>query len=163
DLDPDDFGKLREIMAARWGPHRLTNGVQYTRGVFRFAYESGLIDRPCRFGPAFRRPSPKPIPLHRAAQGPKLFAADRIRCMPDAGADTRRMLGAGAAQFGAMILRGINCAFGNNDCGTLRRAAINLDTGWIDYPRPKTGMPRRCPLWPETAAALREALAARPA
>src|SRR5262249_25712345 len=32
DLDPDDFGKLREIMAARWGPHRLANAVQYTRG-----------------------------------------------------------------------------------------------------------------------------------
>src|SRR5262249_36323072 len=29
-------------------------------------------------------------------------------------------------------------------------------------PRPKTGIPRRCPLWPETVAALKEALAQRP-
>src|SRR5262249_57198584 len=30
------------------------------------------------------------------------------------------------------------------------------------FPRPKTGIARRCPLWPETVAALREALANRP-
>jgi integrase len=45
--------------------------------------------------------------------------------------------------------------------GTLSLSAINLDTGWLDFPRPKTGMPRRCPLWPETIAAVRASLAAR--
>src|SRR5262249_42856899 len=29
-------------------------------------------------------------------------------------------------------------------------------------PRPKTGIPRRCPLWPETVAAIQAALAKRP-
>jgi integrase len=38
-----------------------------------------------------------------------------------------------------------------------------LAGGWADYPRPKTGIPRRCPLWPETIEAIREALAKRPA
>jgi integrase len=37
-----------------------------------------------------------------------------------------------------------------------------LDTGWLDYPRPKTGVSRRCPLWPETAEAIRAALRERP-
>ena len=32
----------------------------------------------------------------------------------------------------------------------------------MNFPRPKTGIDRRCPLWPETLAAIREALAARP-
>ena len=32
----------------------------------------------------------------------------------------------------------------------------------IDFARPKTGLPRRCPLWPETVAELRAALARRP-
>src|SRR5262249_27013399 len=41
-------------------------------------------------------------------------------------------------------------------------SAVNLETGWIDFPRPKTGVQRRCPLWPETVAALRKALAVRP-
>jgi integrase len=31
----------------------------------------------------------------------------------------------------------------------------------VRFPRPKTGIDRRCPLWPETAAALRGALAKR--
>lgn len=31
----------------------------------------------------------------------------------------------------------------------------------FDYPRPKTGVPRRCPLWPETVAALVRAAAVR--
>jgi integrase len=37
-----------------------------------------------------------------------------------------------------------------------------LDNGWIDYARPKTGIDRRCPLWPETVDALRAAIAERP-
>src|SRR5262245_29962526 len=60
-----------------------------------------------------------------------------------------------------MILLGVNCGFGNADCGTLPRSDVDLEADMIDFPRPKTGIPRRCPLWPETAAALREALAKR--
>lgn len=61
-----------------------------------------------------------------------------------------------------MILLGINCGFGNNDCATLPLSAPNLDGGWVEFPRPKTGIARRCPLWPETADALRAAITARP-
>jgi integrase len=61
-----------------------------------------------------------------------------------------------------MILLGINCGFGNTDCGNLPLSALDLDGGWIGYPRPKTGINPRCPLWPESVAALREALARRP-
>src|SRR5262249_44712270 len=62
----------------------------------------------------------------------------------------------------AMILLGINCGFGNADCGTLPLSALDLDGGWVTYPRPKTGIDRRCPLWPETAQAIRAALEKRP-
>jgi integrase len=40
--------------------------------------------------------------------------------------------------------------------------ALDLETGWLDYPRPKTGVARRCKLWNETVAALRDWLAIRP-
>ena len=40
--------------------------------------------------------------------------------------------------------------------------ALDLERGCVDYPRPKTGISRRCPLWPETVAAVRDALACRP-
>jgi integrase len=63
----------------------------------------------------------------------------------------------------AMILLGINCGFGNADCGMLPLSAVDLNSGWINYPRPKTGIPRRAALWPETIAALRVALAERKA
>ena len=62
-----------------------------------------------------------------------------------------------------MILLGVNCGFGNHDCGTLPLSALDLKGGWINYPRPKTAIERRCPLWPETVAALREAIDRRAA
>jgi integrase len=62
-----------------------------------------------------------------------------------------------------MVLLGINCGFGNSDCGNLPQTAVDLKTGIIDFPRPKTGIPRRCALWPETVEAVKEALAGRPA
>jgi integrase len=46
--------------------------------------------------------------------------------------------------------------------GTLRTAAVDLESGWLDWPRPKTAVPRRIPLWPEAIEAVREALDARP-
>ena len=49
-----------------------------------------------------------------------------------------------------MILLGVNCGFGNGDCGTLPVSALDLDGAWVNYPRPKTAIQRRCPLWPET-------------
>ena len=41
-------------------------------------------------------------------------------------------------------------------------SALDLDGGWITFPRPKTAILRRCPLWRETVAALRTAIAERP-
>lgn len=49
----------------------------------------------------------------------------------------------------------------NNDCASLPLSAIDLKAGWLDFPRPKTGIPRRCPLWPETVEALKAAIAER--
>ena len=54
------------------------------------------------------------------------------------------LLDGAGVQLKAMMLLGINCGFGNADCASLPLSALNLETGWIDYPRPKTGVPRRC-------------------
>jgi integrase len=153
DLDPDDFARLRKRMAARWGVYRLGDMIQHVRSIFKHGHGAGLLPLPVNFGPGFARPSKKAQRLHRAAQGPKLFTADEVR----------RMIGAAETQLRAMILLGINCGFGNADVGNLPLAAVDLDAGIIDFPRPKTGLPRRCPLWPETVQALKNALARRPA
>ena len=60
-----------------------------------------------------------------------------------------------------MVLLGINCGFGNHDCGSLRLQDLDLDGGWHNHGRPKTGVPRRGKLWPETVDALRVAIATR--
>jgi integrase len=72
------------------------------------------------------------------------------------------MLAAAGPQLKAMILLGINCGFGNTDISTLPLDVLDLDGSWIDFPRPKTAVPRRVSLWPETVAAIREALKVRP-
>jgi integrase len=151
DLDPDDFVTLRKKLARKWGPHRLGKTIQCVRCLFKFAYDSDLISVPIRFGPGFKRPSKKTLRLHRAEQGPKLFSAPEIL----------KLLYSAGIPMKAMIFLGVNCGFGNSDCANLKLKAVDLDTGWIDYPRPKTGIPRRCPLWPETITVLREALARR--
>ncbi len=152
DIDPDDFAHLRDKLARKWGPQRLGKTIQFIRCVFKHAFEAALIPTPVRFGPGFKRPSKKVLRLHRAKQGVKLFTA----------ADIRKLIEAAGVQVRAMILLGINCGFGNSDCGNLPRTAVDLDGRWVDYPRPKTGIDRRCPLWPETVEAIREALANRP-
>jgi integrase len=152
DIDTKEFTELRTRMAKKWSVYRLKNSIQYARSIFKFAYDSGLLDRPLRFGPGFKRPSMKTIRLHRAEQGAKLFSAEEIR----------RLLDAASVPMRAMFLLGINAGYGNADCGTLPLSAVDLERGIIDFPRPKTGIPRRCVLWPETVAALKEALARRP-
>jgi integrase len=153
DLRPEDFAALRKRMAASWGPQRLAKIVQYVRSIFKHGTEAGLIERVVRFGPGFDRPSKKVLRLHKAKQGVNLFAA----------AEVRQLLAAAHPQLKAMIFLGINAGFGNSDCGNLPLTALDLDNGWVDFPRPKTGMARRCPLWPETVAAIREASANRTA
>jgi integrase len=152
-LRPTDFTSLKNRMTRRWGPLRVADFIQHVRSVFKHALDSELIDRPVRFGPGFARPSQKTLRLHRAKQGAKLFTADEIR----------RLITAADTTMRAMLLLGVNSGYGNADVASLPLSAVNLETGWLAFPRPKTGIPRRCPLWPETIAALREALASRPA
>jgi integrase len=158
ELRPGDFEKLRAEMAKRWGPVRLGNEINRTRIVFNYAYKSGLIDKPMVYGEGFRRPSKIKLRQHRHAQGVRMFEAQEIR----------RMLGlppwapAAGLPLSAMILLGVNAGFGNADVGTLPLEALDLDGGWVTFPRPKTGIQRWACLWPETIHALRAWLAQRP-
>src|SRR5262249_12911346 len=127
-LEPRDFATLKDKLAKRNGPHRMCTIIQVVRCAFKYVYESGLIDRPMRFGPDFKRTRKKTLRLHRAKQGAKLSTADEVRSFLDVA----------GVQLRAMILLGINCGFGNSDVGNLRTSTVNLEAGWIDYPRPKT-------------------------
>lgn len=151
DLRPEDFTELRAKYAKDWAPGTVGNEVQRVRVIFNFAYESSLVDRPVRFGPTFKKPSKKVMRKARNEKGPRMFEA----------VDLRRIIDSATNPMKAMVLLGINCGFGNADCANLPTAAIDLVGGWIEFPRPKTGINRRCPLWPETIDALRDAFANR--
>jgi integrase len=152
DLAPEEFAALRSKMAKKWGPVRLGNVIQRIRTVFKFGFDDGMLDRPMRFGPGFKRPSKKTLRLERARRGAKLFTPEEVRALLDLA----------GVQLKAMVLLGINAGYGNADCGNLPLSALDLARGWADYPRPKTGVARHTPLWPETVEALRAALAKRP-
>jgi integrase len=62
----------------------------------------------------------------------------------------------------AMVMLACNTGFGQSDIAGLPTSALDLDNGIVDYPRPKTGVQRRIPLWGETVDALRKAIAVRP-
>jgi integrase len=153
DLAADDFERLRAELAKRMGPGPLGNEIQRVRVVFKYGYDAGLIAKPVRYGPGFKKPSRKVLRLARAARGPRMFEA----------AELRSMLDAAGVPLRALLLLGVNCGLGNTDLARMPLSALDLDRGWLDYPRPKTGVGRRCPLWPETVQAVRDALAVRPA
>jgi integrase len=152
DLASDDFEFLRADIAKTWGPVRLGNEVQRVRSVFKYGFEAGLIEKPIRYGPQFKKPSKSVMRKHRVASGKRLFEAKELRTLIDAA----------GVPLKAMILLGINCGFGNADVANLPLSAVDLEAGWIKFPRPKTGIERRCPLWAETVKALKEAMARRP-
>jgi integrase len=152
DLTAADFQSLRASFAKRWGPHRLGGEVQRVRTVFKYGYDDGIIDKPVRFGQTFKRPTARIMREHRQKRAPKMFEAAELRTIIDAA----------GVPLKAMILLGINCGFGNHDCGTLRLPAVDLKRGWVEHPRPKTAVERRCPLWPETIKSLQVAIAGRP-
>ena len=134
---------------------RFVWGTRFSRvrSVFKYAWESGLIVNPVRFGPGFKKPARKVLRKLRAENGSRMFEAKDILAMLDA---------AGVATpLRAMILLGVNCGYGNEDCATLPIAALDLDSGWVRFARPKTGIDRKAKLWPETVEALEQVLAAR--
>jgi integrase len=151
DLAADDFERLRAALAKKWGAHRLGSTIQRIRGVFKFGYDSGLIDRPVRYGPSFKKPAKRTMRLEKAKGGIRMFEREEILLM---------LLKASPA-LEAMILLGVNAGLGNTDCGTLEFRHLDLQGGWLDFPRPKTGVARKAKLWPETVAALRAVIANR--
>jgi integrase len=152
-LRASDFEELRDALAKQYGVHRLGNTVQRIRSVFKYGHEAELLNKPVVFGPAFKRPSARKKRHHRQQSGRRMFEAHELRAI----------ISAAGQPLKAMIFLGISCGFGNADCGKLPRSAVNFQSGWINFPRPKTAVERRCPLWPETIEALRIATASRPA
>ncbi|MEI7863691.1 MAG: tyrosine-type recombinase/integrase, partial [Planctomycetota bacterium] len=140
----DDLKLLRKHLARGVNPETLNGRIGVTRSIFKFAYEEELVDKPIRFGKDLKRPDRRLLRRSRAEAGRKHFQAGEIRTLLDSA----------PLQLRAMILLGINCGMGNLDVAAMPANCIDIEHGWIDYPRAKTGVRRRCPLWPETVKAI---------
>ena len=152
DIVADDFRRLRAQIAKQWGPIRLSNEIQRVRSIFKYGYEIGLLKEPVRFGPGFKKPSATVLRKNRAKRGPQMFEAKELRALLDVAGPNMR----------AMILLAANGGLGNSDVAGITFGAVNLKTSWLTYPRPKTGIERRIPLWAETIGAIKTAIAQRP-
>ncbi|MGE0755721.1 MAG: tyrosine-type recombinase/integrase [Pirellulaceae bacterium] len=144
DLRAGDLLEYRQKYGEGKSPHTVGNEVQRIRVILGFAFSQGLIAKPVRFG-EFKRPSKSAFRRQRQAIGSRIIEPPQLG----------KVMTAADVQLRAMIFLGLNCGFGNADVGQLPIEAIDLDAGWIEFPRPKTGIERRCPLWPETVDALR--------
>ena len=157
-LRPIDFEKL--LRSVPFGPTRGANFVVWTKMIFSWAHDAEVLDATPRFGKSFRGANSKERRRLRHRAGKNLLTPEQIKAI----------LERASVPIKAMTLLAINGGLGNNDCAELTLSAITLDTpkdhtarhGFIDFPRPKTGVERQIPLWKETADAIQTYLAQRP-
>src|SRR5262249_53469221 len=142
---------LRRELGKSRGPVALGNEIGRARVIFTYAEKRSLIPRKPAYGDAFQKPSRRMLRVEKAKRGKKDFDASEVR----------QLVAKAKGQLKAMVLLGINAALGQSDVSSLPLSALDLDGGRLIYPRGKTGIDRRCPLWAETIAALREVLKSR--
>jgi len=155
DIDLSDLQKLRADLSkgkrGQLGVTTIKGDLTRARMVFLYVNEY-LAEKPIPYRKPLKSPSRKQQRALSNERGPRMFEREEIKAM----------IKAASPQLAAMIYLGINCGFGNNDCGMLPMDKLDLNTGWHTYARPKTHNPRRCPLWPETVRAIRKAIENRP-
>jgi integrase len=158
-----DLAEYRASLAKTRGLYALGNEISKARVVFNFGWHEDLLDKPVKFGTVYKRPSRKSMRIDRAKKqatnGKRMMEADQIRLMLDGGPENE--IQPANAIIGAMVLIGVNGGLGPTDIANLPKSAIGGD--WLNYPRPKTGISRRIPLWPETVKAINAVISARPA
>jgi integrase len=174
DLRPTDFESFRAKLAAgrnkkTWRPTTLFNEVNRCRVILKYAGDQRLIPQPVYFGQSFDRPSKKVQRKARNEAGPRVYTREDLLMFLEA-LQGRVVVVRSIAkpvkikadpQLRAMTLLGLNAGLGVTDCANLSKSHINLESGWLDYPRVRTETPRRAPLWPETVEALQVVLAER--
>ena len=150
-LGPEDFVSLRSQLAKFLAPASLANEIVTVRSLFKWAFECELLAKPTKFGPGFKKPSAKTLRIAHANGGLRMFEREELL----------KLLEVAGVNLKAMLLLGVNGGLGNTDLALLPIRAVDLKAGWLDFPRVKTGIPRRIPLWPETTKAIKAVLSAR--
>ncbi|MEZ6094431.1 MAG: tyrosine-type recombinase/integrase [Pirellulaceae bacterium] len=151
-LTPNDFADIRSKIVRKHSPSISRNWIARIKSVFKYLWDSRLIRTPVNFGVAFKPPSKMHVRKHRAEKGKQLWTAEQIKSLLAVANPTMR----------AMMLIAINTGCNNSDIRSMPIKAFDLDNGWMDFPRAKTFVDRRVPLWPETIQAIKDYLEIRP-
>ncbi len=151
-LGPDDFSKLRLAILKKHSPAIAKNVISRIRSVFKFAKDTRKVRHEIDFGVSFKPPAKSMIRRHRAGKPKQLWTA----------VDFNKLLKKATPIRKAMLLLSLNCAFNGADIAAVPIRAFDLKTGWLDFPRTKSGVERKIPLWSETVKAVRDYLIERP-
>jgi integrase len=141
-LRPSDFDKLRLKLAEGKTLVTLNNEVGRCRCFFNYAFKAELIDRPVRMGVSFSKPTKKALRKEKQSKPAKIFTLDELQTIYQAAGHQMR----------CFILLALNGALGPSDIGHME--SRHIVNGWVDYPRPKSTVERRFPLWKETIQAI---------
>jgi integrase len=154
DIAIPEFAALRdEIDSHSDSPRIVRKEITWVKGIFKWAYDQGWIDRTIRFGASMKPPTEKEIRRYRGQLPKRMFEPEELRAV----------LKEANARMRAMTYLGINAAFWNVDCARLTLPVLgSFKDDWLDYTREKNGAKRACPLWPETIKAMKTYLADRP-
>ncbi len=150
-LGPEDFDRLNQRLAKGRSAVTVAGDVRRTKAAFHWAHKAGLLPKLPNFGGEFEAPPVRVIRLAKSQRGAMMFSAAEIRAL----------VAKAPVQLKAMIYLGANCALLPIDVARLTFEEIDTDFTWLRQARYKTGVDRLAALWPETAEALRKAIAER--
>ena len=146
-LNASDFQLLRDALGQgktrRLGPVTIRRRLTIARMILRSARKLRVT---LDYEDDLRSPSARTLRRIRNSKV-RLFTSKQVR----------QIVKSANGELRGMVLLGVNCGFGPKDCCDLPTTRIDLKNGWHNFHREKTGVERRCPLWPETIKALRGA------
>lgn len=141
-LRPADWVKLREQLNAKLkSPFTRDAWLGTIRRMLKHAVEAELIRKMPNTGQSLVAPTAT-AKRKQLAKTTKLIPLEEVRHLLDNASETTK----------PMFLLALNCAFTQADLAGLRTDHIQGE--WLNFPRPKTAIDRRCWLWPETTDCL---------
>lgn len=137
-----EYSQLRAAIAKGKVLASVNSELARIKAILNHAHEAELIERPLSIGKALARPKKKALRKERQSKAAKEFSIEELQVLYHAASQ----------QMKCFILLALNGGLGNNDIGLLE--SRHIKDGWITYPRPKTSVDRRFPLWKETIQAI---------
>lgn len=150
-LGPNDFTAVYSKFPPNWSCDSIRHRVSTINCMLKWAKENGKIKQVPAKGTNWKIPKADEKEAELSAAPAKRWTRSQIK---------KLMAATPSPHLRAMILLGINAAFGNSDCGRLQLTDVRGE--WLEVPRGKNGRPRKAWLWPETREALETSLSTRP-